>query len=237
VKEMSDISISVIIPVFNNEQYIAEALESVLDQTEKPVEIIVVDSSNDRTPEIVRSFSNHIRHYFFKSRLEIGQARNFGINQAIGNFFAHLDGDDIWMENKLEFQMNAFREDPDLDVVGGMMKSFISPELAGEERKNIYCSPNPKPGFSASVMVVRREAFFRVGSYKTELRVGVDLDWFVRAREMDLKEKMIYRVLAKRRLHKTNTDLLNKQYANERIRVLKESLDRRRNASGVKSEK
>ena len=231
----NEFSVSVIIPVFNNELYVGETLESVLSQTKKPDEIIVVDSSNDRTPKILQSFSNHIGYYYLPPA-GVGQARNFGVKMARGRFFAHLDGDDLWMEDKMECQINAFREDPNLEIVGGMMKSFVSPELAGEERSRIYCPPDPLPGFSASVLVVKREAFLRVGYYKIHLRVGLDLDWFVRARELGLKEKMIQKVLAKRRLHKTNTDLLNRQYANERIRVLKESLDRRRKSQGMKSE-
>jgi glycosyltransferase involved in cell wall biosynthesis len=228
--------ISVIIPAYNNELYIGETLESVLSQTENPFEIIVVDSSNDNTKKVLQSFSKQIS-YYFQSPQGVSQARNFGVKMAKGNFLAHLDGDDIWMNNKLESQINAFKEDPKLDIVGGMMESFYSPELTGFDRGRIFCPPDPLPGFSASVIVVKKNAFFSVGPYNPDLKVGLDLDWFVRAREIKLRERMIPKVLVKRRLHKTNTDLLNKQYKKERVQVLKSSLDRRRKNSGDRSEK
>lgn len=234
--EREKITVSVVIPVYNSELYIEETLDSVLSQTKKPLEIIVVDSSNDSTPEILKAYSKHIR-YYFQYPSGISMARNFGIKMTRGGFLAHLDGDDIWEKNKLEYQIDAFIEDPTLDIVGGLVKPFYSPELPIKQRNPIYCSPDPLPGFSASVILVKREAFFRVGFYNTEFRVGLDLDWFVRAREINLKERMIQKVLVKRRLHKSNTDLLNKQYQNERIKVLKIALDRRRKASGKQNNK
>jgi len=222
-----DIKVSVVIPVYNGGVYICETLESVLTQTFKPLEVIVIDSSDDESPGILKSFSSQIC-YFFQPRQGISSARNSGVKKARGNFLAHLDSDDIWAKEKLELQAEAFLEDPDLDIVGGLMEPFYSPELTDQDRAKIYCPPEPLPGFSASVITVKKGAFMKVGFYDTALKVGPDLDWFVRAREQHLKEKMIQRVLVRRRLHKTNTDILNRQYQKERVQVLKASLDRRR---------
>ncbi|MCK5838945.1 MAG: glycosyltransferase, partial [Bacteroidales bacterium] len=82
--------VSVIIPVFNCREYIAETLESVLEQSFPAFEIIVVDSSTDGTSEIIQKYRSHIK-YIFQDKQGIGKARNQGIVLARGNFFAHLD--------------------------------------------------------------------------------------------------------------------------------------------------
>ena len=86
----------------------------------------------------------------------------------------------------------------------------------------------PLPGFSASVLFVRRSSFFKVGFYREDMRLGQDLEWFLRAREIPLKEKMVGELLAYRRLHDRNCSLPDKNDQAERLRVLKESLDRRK---------
>lgn len=220
--------ISVIIPVYNCKEYINETIISVLSQSYAPYEIIVIDSSTDGTWEVIRKYASKIR-YIFQPKQGIGAARNAGINAAKGNFFAHLDADDIWMKEKLELQREAFLNDPHLDIAGTYMESFFSPELTEDEKKAVYCPPDPVPGFSASAIMVKKEAFFRTGLYETNWKVGQDLSWFIKTKEAGLKEIMIPKVLVRRRLHKTNTDLLNREYAFERVRILKASLDRIRN--------
>lgn len=225
--ENQSLAFSVIIPAYNNGEYVREALESVLCQTFPPFEIIVVDSSDNETTEIIQEYKKHIK-YVFQKKQGIGTARNLGVRLAQGNFFAHLDADDIWKKDKLMMQREAFSADPSLDIIGTQMESFLSPELDQATRKKLYCPPEPVPGYSASAMAVKSDAFFRVGMYETFWKVGQDLNWFIRAREAGLKEKMILTPLVLRRLHKTNTDQLNRLYKHERVRILKESLDRRR---------
>lgn len=223
----SNFKISVILPVYNCKNYISETLDCVLNQSFPPYEVIVIDSSTDGTSEVIQKYSSKIK-YLFQPKQGIGAARNAGVEMASGQYFAHLDADDVWIKDKLEIQRASFLDDPELDIAGTYMESFFSPELTGEDKKSVYCPPDPIPGFSASAILVKKEAFFRVGLYETHWKVGQDLNWFIRAKEMGLKEIMIPQVLVRRRLHKTNTDTLNKEFALERVRILKASLDRRR---------
>ena len=130
--------VSVIIPVYNCRDYIAETIESVLDQSVPAFEIIVVDSSTDETNEIIQKYISHIK-YVFQEKQGIGKARNKGIELARGNFFAHLDADDVWEKEKLSLQQKAFYDDLDLDIIGTYMESFYSPELSQSIRNTIYC--------------------------------------------------------------------------------------------------
>ncbi|WP_341876737.1 glycosyltransferase family 2 protein [Defluviitalea saccharophila] len=101
--------VSVIIPVYNVESYIFDTINSVINQTYKNIEIIVVDDgSTDNTGEIVKKISeNHQRLiYYYQSNQGVSAARNKGIELSKGEYISFLDGDDLWMENKIEKQIN-----------------------------------------------------------------------------------------------------------------------------------
>jgi len=230
MSQKTDFRVSVVIPAYNNGDYLLEAIESVLNQTCPAFEVIVVDSSTDKTSEIAKKYSPPVR-YKFQKKSGIGKARNLGLKIARGNYFAHLDADDIWAPDKLALQKEAFLRNSSLDIAGGYIEPFFSPELSQEDRKRIDCSPGPLPGFSASAIVVKKEAFFRAGWYPENWNVGQDLAWFIQARERGLKEIMIPQVLVRRRLHKSNTDFLNRDSGRERLLILKSALDRRRQTS------
>ncbi len=106
--------ISIIMPAYNSEAYIAQSIESVLAQTWTQWELIVIDDgSSDQTVEIVRSYAlKHPQIRFFKNRQNIGVARtrNAGIRQAAGLWIAFLDSDDCWAPQKLEKQIRLARE-------------------------------------------------------------------------------------------------------------------------------
>jgi glycosyltransferase involved in cell wall biosynthesis len=111
------VTVSVIIPVYGVEKYVANALESVLAQTYRDFEVIVVDDeSPDRSIEICRSFTDpRIRIVQQKNRGLAG-ARNTGIRQSQGDYIALLDSDDLWLPEKLERQVAQLQARPDLGV-------------------------------------------------------------------------------------------------------------------------
>lgn len=115
-------AVSVVIAAYNEEQYIAEAVESVLAQTFRDFEVIVVDDgSTDRTPEIVRAYAQeqhaqeqHVRvRYLHQPNSGQPAARNRGIRAARGRYVAFLDADDLWLPAKLERQMQLLRSSPE----------------------------------------------------------------------------------------------------------------------------
>jgi len=110
-------TVSIIIPVYNVEQYIAETIKSVLAQTYQDFEIIIVDDeSPDRSIAICQSFTDpRIRIIQQKNRGAAG-ARNTGIRQSQGNYLALLDSDDLWLPEKLECQLQHLQTHPDVGV-------------------------------------------------------------------------------------------------------------------------
>ncbi len=102
--------ISVVIPTFNSEKYISKCISTVLNQTYKNFEIIIVDnSSSDDTLNIINSFnSNKIRIFNIVNNGNISKSRNVGIKNSNGLWIAFLDSDDYWEKNKLEFLSEKF---------------------------------------------------------------------------------------------------------------------------------
>jgi hypothetical protein len=104
--EMSGSLVSVIIPTFNRAATIARAVESVLQQTYRPLDLIVVDDgSTDGTAAILRAYGDSVT-YVYQDNAGPSAARNRGFRQANGDFIAFLDSDDVWLATKLERQVN-----------------------------------------------------------------------------------------------------------------------------------
>jgi len=220
--------ISVIIPVFNGEPYLKDAIESILKQTYNPIEIIVVDDgSTDRSAVVAKNIDAPVQ-YLFQTNSGTAAARNRGTLAAKGSFFAFLDQDDLWIENKLTLQVKAFENDPKLDIVFGFVKQFHSPELDQSLKQSIHCPPFQMPGYLPSAMLIKREAFLSVGLFDSTWQIGEWVNWFVRASELKLRMVMLPDLVALRRLHSTNKGVLQRRSVTEYAHILKASLDRRR---------
>src|SRR4030042_2354962 len=118
--------ISVVIPVWNGERFLAEAVEVVLNQTYPPHEVIVVDDgSTDGSAEVAKSFGALVR-YHIQGKKGAATARNHGVELSQGNFIAFLDADDFWVKDKLARQMKIFLDHPDSDMVLVQVSTFYS---------------------------------------------------------------------------------------------------------------
>ncbi|MDZ8188160.1 MAG: glycosyltransferase family A protein [Nostoc sp. ChiSLP02] len=229
--------VSVIIPVYNCNQYLAQAIESVLSQTYQPIEIIVVDDgSTDNSAEVAKHYAPLIR-YCFQSNAGSGAARNRGIELAQGEFFAFLDADDLWVKDKLMHQMAAFNNNSELHIVFGQVKQFHSPELDEAFKAKIHCPAELMPGTIPSALLMKREAFFHVGRFEVNWQVVEFASWYMRANELNMNMLILPELVTLRRLHTTNKGVSQqRQEITEYAHILKASLDRRRIASERKVE-
>lgn len=219
--------ISIILPVYNGEAYLAEAIESMLNQKYKPIEIIVVDDgSTDKGAEIIKRYSE--LKYFFQTNKGTASARNLGIQKANSSFLAFLDQDDLWVEKKLELQVKAFMRNPETDIVFGHIKQFLSPDIDESLKQKIFCPSLPMPGYLPSAMLIKKEAFLKVGLFDSAWQIGEWANWYVRASELKLRIAMLPELVALRRIHANNKGVLQRQSITEYARILKASLDRRR---------
>ncbi len=112
--------VSVIMPLFNHEKYVSEAIESVLNQNFTDLELIIIDDcSRDRSKDIIKKYKvedNRIKLIFHEKNMGIAKTTNEGLDVAKGKFIALIDSDDIWCERKLEKQLKVLKEDDNLIV-------------------------------------------------------------------------------------------------------------------------
>jgi len=109
--------VSVIIPTYNRTHYVCEAIDSVLSQTFKDLEVIVVDDgSTDDARQVLENYSSRI-YYIYQENRGRSEARNKGIKAAKGEYIAFLDDDDIWLPYKLERQVQFLDAHPDIGLV------------------------------------------------------------------------------------------------------------------------
>ena len=109
--------VSVIIPTYNSSQYIKEAIDSVLAQTYKNFEIIVIDDgSTDNTKEVLAPYLSVIK-YIYKNNGGPASARNRGIKEANGEFVAFLDADDVWKPDRLARGVDILDQRPEVGLI------------------------------------------------------------------------------------------------------------------------
>jgi glycosyltransferase involved in cell wall biosynthesis len=225
-----DSLVSVVIPAYNSQLYIAPALDSILVQPHRPLEIVVVDDgSTDSTTQIVRGYAPEVR-LIEQDHRGHPAARNVGIRAAAGEFLSFLDHDDLWSPDKLERQMARFECQQDLDLVFGHIQNFFTPEMPPAERDRLAVPLRPLPGLLQGALLARRRSFDRVGLFSEQRQTGDFLDWYGRAMFAGMHVEMLPETVLYRRIHANNFQRMNQRRASEYVRAVKDLLDRRRGA-------
>jgi glycosyltransferase involved in cell wall biosynthesis len=190
--------ISVIIPAYNAERFLREAIDSVLRQGPFPLEIVVVDDgSSDSTPAIAASYGAPVT-CLSQAQSGTAAARNAGVAQARGALVAFLDADDEWARNKLALQSALFDHDPELEAVFGHVQQFrMAPEGA------VALGP-VQEGLAPGTMLIRAEALRRVGPFNPAVPLAETVEWYARAQQAGLRFTMLPDVLLYRRVHEDN---------------------------------
>jgi glycosyltransferase involved in cell wall biosynthesis len=222
--------ISCVVPVYNGERYLREALESIFAQTYLPLEVIVVDDgSTDNTPQVVGRFKNCIR-YLEQSNRGPSATRNLGVSAARGDFVAFLDPDDLWHPEKLARQMARFKARPELDLCVTHVQMFWAPELREEGvRLRNQARVNTVPGYTTGTLLTRRTFFEAVGDFDDRFWFGDATDWFLRAADFRAVMELLPDVLLYHRMHTTNlTRRRISASRDEFLHIVKRSLDNRR---------
>jgi glycosyltransferase involved in cell wall biosynthesis len=232
---MSNPTISCVIPAYNAERYLEESIRSVLNQTVRPIEVVVVDDgSADRTRQIAESFGAPVR-YVVQDGRGPAAARNFGVTTSGGELVSFLDADDLWHAEKLERQLTCFEADPMLMICLTHVELMWDRALAAEQ---LHFANHPRgrivPGFATISMLAQRAAFGRLGLLDPSLGMADAAEWLVRAREQGLSMCVMPDVLVYHRMHRSNlTRRKRQQSADEFLGMVKASLDRRRELKGT----
>lgn len=219
--------ISVIIAVWNGQNYLKEAIESALAQDYENKEIIVVnDGSSDSTQTIIDRFGSQIRSFTQPNR-GLGAARNTGVRASTGSYLTFLDHDDLWEKTKLSSQIKQINSrDP---LVFSYVQQFICPSLSPKERQKLNVNEEILPSYFAGNLLISKQRFLQIGFFFEKKIVGEFVDWYLRALEAKVPIIMLPELTLYRRVHSNNMGRQKNLYqSTEYLKILKNSLDRRR---------
>jgi hypothetical protein len=116
-------------------------------------------------------------------------------------------------------------------MVFGHMRQFFSPDLEDTMKANIVLIDGIMPGYLKQTMLIRRESFFRAGLFDIKWHLGDFIDWYLKALEKGLKGFMMPDCFMERRIHNSNMGITQRKFQSDYLRILKASLDRRRQQS------
>jgi glycosyltransferase involved in cell wall biosynthesis len=228
--------VSVIIPVYNAERFLPEALASIEAQGDPALEVIVVDDGSvDKSADIVRAEMVRAEierksvavRYFYQENAGPAAARNRGLTEARGELIAFLDADDLWPAGKLARQRQRLTDAPEIDAVLGRIayKDLAGAEACGmrfEDQQNAVSHIHLGSG------LYRRSTFERVGRFDESMRFSEDQDWFLRAREARLRLTILEDITLLYRRHEANMTRGRGLASLGVMRALHQSIERRR---------
>jgi glycosyltransferase involved in cell wall biosynthesis len=166
--------ISVLLPVYNGGKFLKESIDSVLSQSYKDFELLIIDDdSKDNTEEIIKSYTDARIKYFKKAHTGLIGSLNLGLEKANGEFIARQDADDISDITRLEKQIDLFNKDPELILIGSYATKIDEfgeqagelnyPPLDWEGIKKYSILHNP---FIHPTVMFKKDIIKKVGGYK-----------------------------------------------------------------------
>lgn len=201
--------ISVIIPAYQAEKYIAQAVESVRAQNwQGQSEIIVIDDgSTDNTVASAETLGVQVIR---KAQGGAASARNEGLRTATGELILLLDADDVLTEGALEAMYTAMQTQ-EAGVIFAMAEDFISPELTDAQKAELKPRPVAYSGVLPGCSLIRKSVFDTIGLFDDTMKSGETVAWQLKLRDAGITTIQIPYVTLRRRLHLTNTGRIHQK--------------------------
>jgi glycosyltransferase involved in cell wall biosynthesis len=220
--------VSVVIPVYNREEFLAEAVESALAQEQVRLEVLVVDDgSTDGTPAVAGRYSDRII-YLRQENAGPPAARNLGIRTARGEFLTFLDSDDLWPPQRTRRLLECLAAHPEAGGAMGHLQ-YLSVDVSRSSGfAAARAEAEPVLNYNLSASLFRSERLRAVGEFDETMRYSDDWDWFVRAREQGLRIEILPEVTLINRRHGENLSNQRETGNHFTLMMLKKALDRRR---------
>ena len=221
------VKVSVIIPAYNGDRYIEDAIAGILAQTYTNYEIIVVDDgSTDNTYEVIKKYGDRIR-YFSQSNQGVAASRNLGLAQSQGEYIAFLDQDDIFLPHKLASQVALLERDSNLGIVNsgwqivdhrGKIQAAVEPWQQIPELSTAKLIIW-KPVFLGA-MLFRKSWLERTEGFDTTLEQTPDVDLTIRLAGMGCAADWVRQCTVKYRQHDANASKNTLLQSQELDRIL-----------------
>ena len=217
--------VSIMMPCFNARPYLEETVACLRAQEGEWELIVVDDGSTDGSAELIRQLLPEAK-LLKGDHQGIGTALNIALKEAQGEYLAWIDADDLWVEGKLAAQIRALKENPKWDGCFVGVDQFFHPPRPNQ-------SPPQIDGLHRGALLIRREAFDRVGRFREDVKIGEFIDWCSRAKDTGVFLGQLSQKLYRRRIHSTNTMGASTTDKRDYLKVLKAALDRKRASEGA----
>ena len=220
--------VSIVIPVYNRESFLAEAIESALAQGDIRSEILIVDDgSTDGTAEVARRYSERVT-FLRQENAGPPAARNRGVREARGEYLTFLDSDDLWPPERSRVLLERLVANPTaLGAMGHLQ--YIPVEVSRSERfAAARREAEPVLNYNLSASLFRAESFRAVGMFDESMEYSDDWDWFVRARDKGMRIEILPEVTLINRRHGGNLSNQRETGNHYTLLMVKKALDRRR---------
>lgn len=227
--------ISIILPVFNGENYLAEAVESVVRQSITNWELIIIDDgSTDSSAIIIEQFQCQHGAIQCISQRNTGvtEARNRGIEAARGEYIAFLDQDDYWAPETLAFHLNYHQLYPDVRYTLANQVCFLDDPTQIPGWFKLQKLDVPHAGHLPGTLFVKRDLFQEIGKFDPQYPISSDADWFARCRDAGIYHATIPETVLYRRIHGGNQSRQAKVIQRELMSLLSASIKRKRVNNG-----
>lgn len=220
---------SVIIPVKNGAALVREAIRSALSQLSGDDEIIVVDNgSTDETPAIVRAIEDPRVRLVSEPTPGPAAARNAGLRVATGGLVSFLDHDDYWPDGRTAGLLAALSADPDANAAYGRLRVQVEPGCDDQGLAPLDSAFAPSIGLHAHIF--RRSLLDRVGPMDESMRMGEDVDYLARLRQVGMRSAVYEGDAAVYRRHTGNITLDVAAKRHGMLSMLARNVKRRRAA-------
>ncbi|WP_026463742.1 glycosyltransferase family 2 protein [Adhaeribacter aquaticus] len=214
---MDTLLVSVILPVYNQEKFLAETIESVLSQTYKDFELLILDDgSTDKSPQIIKEYAAKDKRIvpYFEQNAGRSLATNKIVERANGKFCALLDADDLMLNDRLEKQLNFHLANPEIDAtschsyyidewgktMGVQQYAFLQTaeecRRVKEEKRSVICS--------ITGLMITKKAYLETGGFRPKFWPCDDFDFINRIIEKGFLLVIIQEVLMKYRIHSSS---------------------------------
>ena len=224
--------VSCIIPAWNAEPFLGEAIDSALAQTTPPAEIIVVnDGSTDGTANVARRYGQRVR-LIEQANAGTAAARDAGICAAAHDLLTFLDADDLFLSEKIERQLAHLLTDEAVDLSICHASDYWDDEVPEERRAGMSLEPGVKPG-QMGTWLIRRRAFDRFGLLCDGAAVTQGFSeassWYMATKNRGLRMAVLPEILMRRRLHLNNKTRQGRaDHVDAILALAKRTLDQRK---------
>ena len=219
--------IDIIIPVYNGEKFIGEAIQSVLDQTFQRFNLIIInDGSTDSSEEIIHKYKEIDPRIISRTQKNRGQIPSLKMGRELSKskYIAFIDADDLWEKTKLEKQYNLLSKTADVAVCFTLVREFDS--LENQDIKYAARKEDMK-GLSKLCFLGAKSLFDTYGNFNDEEKLADFILWFGKLINDDVKYEVLNEVLAFRRIHGNNmTQKINRL---DYLKTIKRHIDAKRN--------